>query len=112
MKDAQGHGSNGNGGGSRLPTDYLKRSNIGLARGPGFSGKKLNAGAMTDTQKSISRVREQLKGVTPQSGHGAGLLQALKNLGGVPSSDDRRRAFVGQFGNTGGSMASRTFGRR
>lgn len=115
MKDSQGHGSDGRGG--SLPTDYLKRSGIGLARNTGFSGKRLNAGAMTDTQKTVSRLREHLQGVAPQSGHGAGLLQAIKNFGGTPTSADKRRAFVGQFGNTGGSMASRNtgpqpFGRR
>jgi hypothetical protein len=78
-----------------------------------FSGKALRGGsAPTDTSRTVARVREQLQGLSPQSGHGAGLLQALKNFGGTPTPADTRRAFVGQFGNTGGTMASRTFGRR
>jgi hypothetical protein len=86
-KDARGHGSDGRGGGLDFgyrPHDPMpmNHTRIGLGTGtPGFSGKILNAGAMTDSQKTLSRVREQLRSVDPQSGHGAGLLQALKNFG-------------------------------
>ena len=77
MKDARGHGSDGRGGGSSA-SDYLKRSQIGLAPGRGFSGKQLSGSTLSDTQRTVGRMREQLQYAGP--GHSAGIIQGIKNF--------------------------------
>ena len=79
MKDARGHGSDTRG--EFRPNDPMpmKHGMIGFRTGgPGFSGKVLNAGAMSDAQKTVARMREQLQSTGP--GHSAGILQGIKNL--------------------------------
>ena len=79
MKDAQGHGSNSRGGSSA--SDYLKRSDIGVAGN--FSGRKLNPNLTpSEGTRSALHLRQQLANAAGP-GHARALMQGIRNLVGA-----------------------------
>lgn len=82
MKDAQGHGSNGRGGGGD-PRFAPHTLTLQEAQRPGIRGQ-MNRGGRglynTDAARTVFGLRQQMGQTGP--GHRAGLMQAIKNLWG------------------------------
>lgn len=78
MKDARGHGSSGGvSPGRGTGSGIFGRNGVGIASNAQFSRNPKQWQAESDTQRTVNRMRDQLRS-TPSAGHAGLLSRAIK----------------------------------